>query len=132
MNGPVSRASAWSNEKVIMPKTNGSSNSLRHHGGKATNPPPPARQSPREVDFVLERNGAEQVYVCGDFNGWRPASLRMIGNADAGLWEKRLALPPGRYEYKFLVDGQWMHDPAARENVRNIHGSLNSVVEVRP
>jgi 1,4-alpha-glucan branching enzyme len=115
-----------------MPKSNGLANGLRHHAGKVKTPPPSARQPPREVDFILERNGAGQVYVCGDFNGWRPASLRMIGNAEAGLWEKRLALPPGRYEYKFVVDGQWMHDPDARENVPNIHGSLNSVVAVGP
>lgn len=85
----------------------------------------------RQVDFVLEYDGAEQVYVCGDFNEWHPASLRMIGNREAGLWEKRLMLKPGRYEYKFLVDGKWVHDPDARENVPNGHGSLNSVVEVR-
>jgi 1,4-alpha-glucan branching enzyme len=94
-----------------------------------TFPPEPRRV---EVEFVLECNGAEQVYICGDFNLWRPTSLRMIGNPDAGLWEKRLVLPPGRYEYKFVVDGNWTHDPDARENVSNLYGSLNSVVEVRP
>jgi len=86
----------------------------------------------RDVDFVLECNGAEHVYVCGDFNYWHPASLRMIGSPEAGLWEKRLALLPGRYEYKFIVDGRWRHDPDANENVRNKYGTLNSVVEVRP
>jgi len=86
----------------------------------------------REVDFVLEFKDAEHVYVCGDFNDWHPTSLRMIGNAEDSLWEKRLTLPPGRYEYKFVVDGNWLHDPDARENVPNIYGSLNSVVEVRP
>ena len=85
----------------------------------------------REVGFVLELTGAEHVYVCGDFNDWHPDCLRMIGNAEAGLWEKRLTLSPGRYEYKFVVDGNWLHDPDARENVSNIYGSLNSVVEVR-
>ncbi len=93
---------------------------------RATHPPV------REVDFVLERIGAENVYVCGDFNGWHPTSLRMIGNPEAGLWEKRLTLPPGRFEYKFVVDGQWLHDPDARENVPNLHGTLNSIVEVQP
>jgi 1,4-alpha-glucan branching enzyme len=85
-----------------------------------------------EAAFVLECIGAEQVYVCGDFNEWRPASLRMIGAPEAGLWEKRLVLPIGRHEYKFVVDGNWVHDPDARENVRNSFGSLNSVLEVQP
>ena len=55
----------------------------------------------------------------------------MVGNSDVGLWEKRLVLPPGHYEYKFVVDGSWTQDPEAAENVPNILGSLNSVVEVR-
>jgi 1,4-alpha-glucan branching enzyme len=85
----------------------------------------------REVGFILKCQRAEHVYVCGDFNGWHPASLRMICDPDAGQWEKRLILPRGRHEYKFVVDGNWLHDPDARENVSNIYGSLNSVVEVR-
>jgi 1,4-alpha-glucan branching enzyme len=86
----------------------------------------------REAEFVLEYIGAHQVYVCGDFNDWRPASLRMIGTPEDGLWEKRLMLPIGRHEYKFIVDGNWVHDPDARENVPNSFGSLNSVLEVQP
>ena len=87
---------------------------------------------PAEVEFVLDAGGVEHAYVCGDFNDWQPTSLRMIGNPDAGLWEKRLTLPPGRYEYKFFVDGNWRHDPDASENVPNQFGTLNSVLEVRP
>ncbi len=41
-----------------------------------------------------------------------------------------LALLPGRYEYKFVVDGHWIPDPNALENVLNPHGTLNSVMEV--
>ena len=51
--------------------------------------------------------------------------------AQDGSWETTVALAPGRYQYKFVVDGQWMPDPRARENVPNQHGTLNSVVEVR-
>jgi 1,4-alpha-glucan branching enzyme len=94
---------------------------------KASTAKPPYR----EVDFVLECNEMEHVHVCGDFNDWRPTSLRMIRNPDTGLWEKRLTLLPGRYEYKFVVDGKWLHDPDGCVNVPNIYGSLNSVVEVR-
>ena len=85
-----------------------------------------------EAEFVLQCLGAEHVYVCGDFNEWRPTTLHMIGTPEAGLWEKRLVLPIGRHEYKFIVDGNWVHDPDARVNVRNSFGSLNSVLEVQP
>jgi hypothetical protein len=40
-------------------------------------------------------------------------------------------LPPGRHEYKFVVDGQWLPDPNAQANAFNAYGTLNSVVEVR-
>lgn len=83
-----------------------------------------------DVEFVLDQTGAEEVYVCGDFNDWRPESLCMIGDPDDGLWEKKLPLHPGRYEYKFLVDGRWVHDPNAAESVTNAFGSLNSVLNV--
>lgn len=97
------------------------------HGTKTSDDPPV-----HEVEFVLEFIGAERVYVTGDFNAWQPACLRMIGTPEAGLWQKRLLLPVGRHEYKFIVDGKWQHDPDARENVPNIYGSLNSVLEVQP
>jgi 1,4-alpha-glucan branching enzyme len=48
-----------------------------------------------------------------------------------GHWEASLALPPGRYQYKFVVDGQWLPDPNAHELIPNDFGSLNSVMEVR-
>ncbi|MGO9588200.1 MAG: glycogen-binding domain-containing protein [Limisphaerales bacterium] len=86
----------------------------------------------REVAFVLSSPEAEEVYLCGDFNEWSPGSLPMIRHGEDHSWEKRLVLEPGRYEYKFIVNGVWIHNPDAAENVPNIHGSLNSVVEVRP
>jgi hypothetical protein len=39
-------------------------------------------------------------------------------------------LPAGRYEYRFVVDGQWMSDPSAREYVQNTFGSTNCVLVV--
>ena len=40
------------------------------------------------------------------------------------------ALRPGRYEYKFLVDAEWLADPAVAQTVCNQFGSLNSVIVV--
>jgi len=86
----------------------------------------------REVAFILNNPGAESVYLCGDFNEWFPGGLPMNQRTEGRLWEKRLLLPPGRYEHKFIVDGVWRHNPDASENIPNAFGSLNSVVEVRP
>ena len=82
-----------------------------------------------EVRFALERADANQVYLCGDFNEWSATNLPMI-RREAGRWEKRVTLPPGRYEYKFIVDGTWTADPSGAQEVVNAFGSTNSVVEV--
>ena len=84
-----------------------------------------------KVTFVLLEPGAKQVFLCGEFNGWA-SDATPIKRDDAGHWETTLALAPGRHEYKFLVDGNWKHDPLARVNVWNQHGTLNSVAQVRP
>ena len=90
----------------------------------------PAAPKTAKVTFVLLDLGAKQVSLAGEFNGWASNGTPMKRD-DAGHWETTLALPPGRYEYKFVVDGEWVPDPQARDQVRNQHGTLNSVIEVR-
>ena len=79
----------------------------------------------------LEFNHPAALAVClaGTFNGWRPEATPMVplGN---GRWIKDLALPPGIYEYRLVVDGEWMCDPLARETIPNSFGGLNSVLTV--
>jgi hypothetical protein len=43
-----------------------------------------------------------------------------------------LPLQPGRYEYKFVVDGEGIADPFAAEHNDDGFGSSNAVLEVRP
>jgi 1,4-alpha-glucan branching enzyme len=81
-----------------------------------------------EAAFTLKCANANQAYLCGDFNGWSETNLPMIFRGD-DKWEKRLTLPPGRYEYKFIVDGTWTTDPAVTLEVPNAFGTTNSVVE---
>ena len=82
------------------------------------------------ISFALRKPDAKQVSLCGEFNEWSPSATPMKRNND-GHWETSVALAPGRYQYKFVVDGQWLPDPGAQNNVPNQYGSLNSVLEVR-
>lgn len=82
------------------------------------------------VVFLLAHPRAKQVSVCGDFNGWSLEASPMELQGD-GHWQAVLRLNPGRYQYKFVIDGEWMPDPQAKQNVFNPFGTLNSVVEVR-
>jgi hypothetical protein len=79
--------------------------------------------------FVLFEPQASQVCLSGEFNAWSPTATPMARQPE-GLWKAVLALRPGRYQYKFVVDGQWLPDPKAPQSVFNEHGSLNSVVEL--
>ena len=83
------------------------------------------------VCFELTHPTAQAVSIAGSFNDWHPTASPMIALGE-GRWRKELTLPPGRYEYRLVVDGQWVDDPAAKETVPNPFGGLNAVLEVRP
>ena len=98
----------------------------------AAEAPMPSEVSTVKVTFVLPTCPccAKRVSLSGDFNGWSPDATPMK-RYDDGHWETTIELAPGRYEYKFVRDGEWMPDLLAHENVLNPHGTLNSVIEVR-
>lgn len=79
-----------------------------------------------KISLELVKPGAKQVAVAGDFNDWKPerTPLVQIGN---GRWVGDLNVKPGRHEYLFVVDGQWLPDPNAKETVQNPFGGKNSV-----
>ena len=41
-------------------------------------------------------------------------------NDENGLWSKSVILAPGKYEYKFLIDGEWKEDPGNKQNSPNV------------
>lgn len=98
-------------------------------GPPAAAPSGKAAPAAVQVAFVLLDLGAKRVSLCGDFNGWSQEATPMT-REDSGYWKTTLTLAPGRYEYKFVVDGEWIPDPLARDNVWNQHGTLNSVIVV--
>lgn len=81
-----------------------------------------------QVHFKVSAGEAKVVAVAGTFNGWDPKGTPLNKAGDA--WDATIALPRGRYEYRFVVDGKWLSDPNARESVRNPFGSQNSVLTI--
>ena len=80
----------------------------------------------KKVEFRLVAPEAQAVSVAGSFNDWHPQRTPLQRDGD-GAWSVKLSLPPGRYEYRFLIDGQWVNDPDAPEYIFNPHGSVNAV-----
>jgi 1,4-alpha-glucan branching enzyme len=72
---------------------------------------------------------AEKVQVAGDFTGWEQAPID-LKKSKSGLWTKILSLPPGRYEYRLLVDGEWQDDPECPNRQPNQFGGENCVCVV--
>jgi hypothetical protein len=83
------------------------------------------------VDFQLKAPDSQQVFLAGSFNDWSTDVDPMKKN-NAGIWKKSKKLPPGRYEYKFIVDGRWWLDPDCLETVSNRFGTKNNVIVVTP
>ena len=87
--------------------------------------------SKKQVTFTYNANSeARAVYVVGDFNDWKPTTGKMSKVKQNGTFQLKVKLAPGEYQYKFIVDGAWLNDPQAKEQVMNPHGSLNSVIRV--
>ena len=81
----------------------------------------------RRVTISLEAPEAKEVILMGDFNKWN-AKIHRMQRDDNGLWEKTVMLFPGRYEYKFLVDGQWQNDPSNDQLCYNRFGTQNNLL----
>jgi 1,4-alpha-glucan branching enzyme len=96
-----------------------------------------AEQSTGEcTEFVVYDPEAKTVSVAGTFNDWRVDANPLTRDAE-GTWRLSLNLPPGRYEYKFIVDGKWCCEPGSDPAYDgrggcacNDYGTMNRVLEV--
>jgi len=84
----------------------------------------------KPTEFRLYAPQARQVSLAGSFNSWNTKTLSAKKDS-RGNWAAKVNLKPGRYEYKFLVDGSWLNDPNCRSYIPNAFGSQNSLIEVR-
>jgi len=84
------------------------------------------KATPKKVQFEFSAPEAREVLVAGEFNNWdgRANPLKKDKN---GMWKLTLPLMPGRYEYRFLTDGNWENDRSCAGCVPNNFGSLNCV-----
>lgn len=83
----------------------------------------------RKVTFSLKAPNAKEVSLAGDFNNWDSGANTMKRDKD-GSWKVSLTFSPGRYEFKFLVDGKWREGSKKEQTVFNCFGTLNNVLIV--
>lgn len=80
----------------------------------------------RKVTFSVVAPDAKVVSLAGNFTNWDQAPVE-LKKEKTGRWSKTVALEPGQYEYRLLVDGQWQDDPQCDLHVPNPFGTHNCV-----
>lgn len=82
------------------------------------------------VLFVQPISSGQRVAIAGTFNGWSTTSHELRRNGALGVFELCLRLPPGRFHYRLIIDGQWSADPYNNTCEPNPFGETNSVFTV--
>ena len=80
----------------------------------------------KKVPFEFLASDAQKVYLAGDFNHWDTIANPMKKDKK-GIWKTTISLKPGRYEYRFLIDGNWENDPSCAGCVPNEFGTRNCI-----
>ncbi len=85
----------------------------------------------KQETFSYSAPEAQTVALAGSFNCWGQSPIP-LKKQKSGLWKATVALEPGVYEYRFLVDGEWRDDPESSTRITTPFGTENSVRVVEP
>lgn len=84
-----------------------------------------------KVDYASVKT-LKSVALAGSFNGWNSTS-HQLKSEDGKNWTLNLDIAPGRYTYKFVLNGSdWILDPKAKQSEDDGNGNINSVLVVTP
>ena len=85
----------------------------------------------KRVTFVCNAPNAKKAAVAGSFNNWSASKHAMEKRKTDGCFACSISLKPGRYEYKFVLNGgDWITDPKAKEQCPDGKGGVNCVLHV--
>lgn len=71
-------------------------------------------------------DNAKTVMIAGDFNNWSEKGFMLLRKGNE--WTIDLHLTKGKHLYKFIVDGNWIIDPANKLWEQNEHNTGNSIL----
>ena len=78
------------------------------------------------VELSLSTMSSTCVKIAGDFNSWQPQDMEKGAES---TWRFLIDLPPGSYQYKYLVAGDWVLDE--KSQVVEKDGNKNNVIDVK-
>jgi len=73
---------------------------------------------------------AHEVLVEGDFNQWDGRQDLLLDVDSKGLWQRVVALKPGKYRYRYVVDGTEVLDPNNPGTEYTDDHGLVSIIEI--
>ena len=82
----------------------------------------------KDITFSIKAANATTVILAGSFNGWDQKSMKLKKGA-GGVFSITIPMKAGKYQYKFIVDGNWTADPKAKKNTGPPYG--NSIIVVK-
>ena len=86
----------------------------------------------KRAGLIVKYNSQQpvkEVSIAGSFNGWNKNAARLKKNEN-GEYSAELELSPGKYQYKFVVDGVWLLDSQNPDKAPDGFGGYNSVLTV--
>ena len=93
--------------------------------------PPPVPSLTGNTTFkLLGHTDAEAVAIYGSFNNWIQTKNYCAKEGDG--WVCRIDLAPGKYTYRFLVDGVGLLDPTNSATEDDGTGHMDSVSVIKP
>jgi 1,4-alpha-glucan branching enzyme len=99
---------------------------------------PKPQPTSKGILFQYDGPAARQVNLAGNFNNWGGTqgggrfdpNIDPMTSDEAGLWKIYVPLPPGRYQYKYVIDQvRWEQDPN-NPDVASEGGFENSMLVV--
>ena len=71
-------------------------------------------EADKSQTFRLTAPAATEVLLAGDFTRWKEGAIPMRKRED-GEWTASVKLPPGTYNYLFIVDHEWRRRSGVRD-----------------
>jgi anion-transporting ArsA/GET3 family ATPase len=83
-----------------------------------------------EKQFFYDAPNASCVKIAGTFNNWNTSEESLMERKRDGTWSKCVYLAPGTYQYRFLIDDEWVADQNNSNQVNNPFGGKNSIIKI--
>jgi glycosidase len=88
----------------------------------------PVRRATKTNVTLTYIGAANEIKAKGEFNAWNAQSSAFTKTEKGFTYS--MALPPGNYQYLFVIDGKEKRDPSNKDSIDNGMGGWNSVIRI--